>query len=237
MNDPDNIFKTLNNLKKALHFSPGAPYSVPPGYFDELAPKIIEQIYYARPTKIGEDGEIQGILEGASKSMPYQVPEGYFSHTGFSFALLKEHGKTPVFSIPQNYFGSLPENILKKIKRGNDGVFTLPHIGLKKYAVAVAIGLILLVSIGVVRNNTSEKQTEADAAGLVQKTIHNISTEQLAGFLNIPDSVLMGSDRNPETVFPELSIDFNQLLKKMSEKELKKFLEETGGDEERIFIN
>lgn len=77
MSDRQTITNELNELNSRL---PGAlhpsPFSVPPGYFEELAPQILSRI---RKQEVREELEmLSTTLGNTPRKNPYATPAGYF---------------------------------------------------------------------------------------------------------------------------------------------------------------
>lgn len=77
MMDDKNIFCNLNSIKETRRLkSFSRPFTVPPGYFDDLPLIIIKKL---QPQIVNEElQEIAPSLQNISKLSPFTVPKHYF---------------------------------------------------------------------------------------------------------------------------------------------------------------
>lgn len=82
MNEEEQIFLELNQLKNTGNFScAGSPYTVPCDYFDLLPEKIIKRINISELTN--ELASISPDLLNIPKNNVYEIPAGYFEQNSF----------------------------------------------------------------------------------------------------------------------------------------------------------
>ena len=83
MNSRNTISAELKALDSQL--SPGVntnPYSVPDGYFEGLADRILARIKSDDVSAEEEINSLSPLLAGLSRKMPFEVPADYFEETG-----------------------------------------------------------------------------------------------------------------------------------------------------------
>src|SRR5689334_9713028 len=78
MNTPNNIQDELRDLNSELPASNGTPFSVPEGYFEGFAASVMNRIHNPALSAAAEIAELSPLLSAISRTMPYQLPEGYF---------------------------------------------------------------------------------------------------------------------------------------------------------------
>jgi hypothetical protein len=117
MENRNNILKELREISPVIaDISNQAPYSVPAGYFEGLADRLLQLVK--------ADGT-SSVLPKANN--PYEVPQGYFE--GLANNILQrvkaeEAGLSPAlqqannnpYEVPQGYFEGLANNILQRVK-------------------------------------------------------------------------------------------------------------------------
>ena len=80
MTPKNNIAQELRDLESTLaDLSVQNTYSVPEGYFDRLAEKVLSRIRAMEAASAAEElGHLSPLLSQLPKTMPYTVPAGYF---------------------------------------------------------------------------------------------------------------------------------------------------------------
>ena len=80
MTRKDNILQELSELNSTLAtVTPQNPYTVPVGYFDGLAARVLNRIKAMEAANAAEElGYLSPVLSDISKQIPYSVPQGYF---------------------------------------------------------------------------------------------------------------------------------------------------------------
>lgn len=218
MNDENNIFIHLKTLSGQENET-GWPYSVSFDYFHLFAQKL--------PDRISDDANLPDILLNASKTVPYSLPDNCFVGT---------ENKT-AYTVPHNYFDEINCKIAAKIPaESKTSVRKIQKKWWQMAAAAIIIGIITLASFQIFSLNQSEKRDNA-AVNFAQQKIQSIETDQLAGFLGTSDSIFSSQTVTSSTKSPANSVDLNQLLKKISDKDLKKFLDETGDENDDFLLN
>lgn len=244
MNTKNNILQELNELRSSLGAAAPTPYVVPVGYFDEIAAQVISRIKALEaPNAWDEIVILSPVLSTISRQMPYHVPAGYFEEnittTHFianenelsaaeelnTFSpLLGSITKQNPYSLPAAYFDQLNTSNAAAEKSANKVVTMASRKWWKMAAAAVAAGVLLTVGINLY--TTSKK---ADPIASVEKA----TDAELNEFLEIADTPT-------ETAAVMVESSTKELLKDVSDEELKSFLQETsdaGVNEESIKLN
>ena len=158
--------------------------------------------------RISDEQAVPAVLKDVSKKMAYAVPPGYFNNLGVKI-------NHPANSASTN-----------RIRR----IYSWRHL----VAAAVTIGIIVLISVLFIQQNN---QNGGGAASFAQQKIKTVPTEQLKSFLNSTDNNISQNSALSSTKSDNKVIDFNQLFEKIPDKDLKIFLEETGGIDDDFLIN
>lgn len=196
-------------------------FTVPPGYFEELAQKI----------------RSQAILYPAEKRESLQVPEGYFNtlsdrilarvHSSeaeevLSPLLASLRDKNP-FTVPPHYFHSFSGDVIRKINIPGAKVITMASRkkqGWKYAAAAIVTGIIALASLQLFTKNTAGgDQTASIAASMpdyirlslqyktpeaLSEGIASLSDEDIVNYLekngNITDNELLIKDADVQNL-------------------------------------
>ncbi len=143
MTRKENILQELNELNSTLAtITSQNPYTVPVGYFDGLAARILNRIKAIEAANAVEElGYLSPALSGISKQIPFSVPEGYFEglaekamqsiseSSDYQTAneemetlspLLNGLKKEMPYSVPQGYFDGLAGKALQAVNKSND---------------------------------------------------------------------------------------------------------------------
>jgi hypothetical protein len=244
MNTTNNILQELTGLNSSLKAVVTTPYVVPVGYFDGLAAQIINRVKALEAENaLDEITILSPVISNISRQMPYQVPAGYFednivnSHfvthqNELSAAeelsslspLLGSINKQNLYSLPEGYFEQLTNIPIADEKPATKVVTMAGRKWWKMAAAAVVAGVLLTVGINFYTANK-----KADPIASVEKA----SDSELNDFLEITDT-----PTEMATVTVETST--KELLKDVSDDELKSFLQETsdeGVSEESLKLN
>jgi len=143
MTRKDNILQELNELNSTLAtITPQNPYTVPVGYFDGLAARVLNRIKAMEAANAVEElGYLSPVLSGISKQLPFSVPQGYFEglaekamqsiseSSDYQTAneemetlspLLNGLKKEMPYAVPQGYFDGLADKTLQAVNQNND---------------------------------------------------------------------------------------------------------------------
>ncbi|MFT4092575.1 MAG: hypothetical protein QM640_02960 [Niabella sp.] len=216
MNDEENIFPTLDRLKKEGVSSTG-PYQLPGRYFDELEQYLHTAIY----TNIPEKAELTEypLLQSINKKMPFTLPANYLSET----QMLPD---IPVpYKIPGQYFKSVEQRVLKKLKIAAACKISPVRYWYKIAAAAMITGAIAWGAYQYIHNIALENTPPV----YTDRNIENISSEELSNFVE--------DENNLNIDVPSRAMDENRIFKNVSSSELRNFLDDPGNDEKNAFIN
>ncbi len=263
MTPKNNIAQELMELESSLtDLSAQTTYSVPEGYFEGLAERMLSRIRAMQAATAAEElGHLSPILSQLPKSMPYKVPAGYFEEMESTLISVAMYGEQEVseelgnispllsglkkempYSVPAGYF----DTVTAPAAAENKPAKIVSMGGSRKWfryaAAAVVTGVIAILgflyatrdSIGS-REGTSVARFEKSVLKEIKKTSDNELTEFVKQF----DEAGLRTD---ETASTDPNKEVKELLKDIPENELKQFLNETAEteastDEETIFMN
>jgi hypothetical protein len=240
----------LNHLSRSLTSIHGQmPYTVPAGYFEGLAEQVLRRIKAMEAATVSEElSELSPLLAGLSKKMPYSVPVDYFEqlHTEESAAtelasispLLSGLKKEMPYSVPAGYFEDLVDSVAKKAVKKETKVIAITSRKWFRYAAAaVMVGVIATLAFLKFGNDEPKaSQPLAKFEKNLNKEIKKMSEKELNDFLQYSAAGLDGT----ENVKIDNIDDAKELLKDVSESEMKTFLEETADvepDAEPVMMN
>ncbi len=259
MDNQNNIQDELKSLNSSLpvNNSPN-PFSVPEGYFDGLAARILAKIKEQSFSAADELQELSPLLAGLSKKLPYTLPEDYFNKNiaGLSSFLKEEEssvlalvGKQLPYQVPQGYFESLPEQMVAKLTRPQAKVVPFFSRTWMRVAAAAVVGGILFVGSYQLLKSGEETAPTATAyqsadttQNLVAKTdkttvvqdIQKLSTKELDEFMSaVP--VNPAKLQKTTTQLTEKT-ELKTLLEDVSEKEIDTFLEQIPTSDDDLFV-
>lgn len=258
MDDQNNIQDELRSLNSSLPVNNNPyPFSVPEGYFDGLAERILATVKEQSTSAADELQALSPLLAGLSKEMPYSVPEGYFERNAAQppFFLTEEEspvlaaiGKALPYTVPQGYFENVPQQIMAKLVRPKAKV--VPFFSRTWARVAVAATIAGIVFIGGYRllNNKPETVTAATArqpadttgnltaanGSSVSQYIQNSSVEELNEFMKtLP---VNNARMQRATLAPTEKKEIREWLKEVPEKEIDAFLEDLPTADENLLV-
>ena len=239
MTPKNNIAQELRDLESTLaDLSAQNTYSVPEGYFEGLAEKVLSRIraIEAAPAGYFEDmestlvsvamygeqeaseelGNISPLLSGLKKEMPYSVPAGYFDTISTPVTEAHQPAKVVAMGDSRKWF--------------------------RYAAAAVVTGVVALLSI-LYFSQDNTGNTEGTLAAKFEKSmlkeIRKTSDTVLTEFVKQFDEAGLRTD---ETAATDTNKEVKDLLKDIPENELNQFLNETAEtetstDEETLFMN
>ena len=248
MTQKDNILHELNELKSSLAtINAQNVYTVPVGYFDGLAAQVLNRIKAMEATNVTEElGYLSPMLSNLSKQMPYSVPVGYFE--GFEANLLqsvresndyqtaKEELETlsPLlnglkkempYSVPQGYFEQLASTITKGENKPVIKVVSITSRTWFRYAAAaLVIGLVTIT--GFLLIGKGEKEPGGKALAKLTRDIKKMDETQKDNLIDFIDAGMSGQE-SAQVTSPNNKSEVKDLLKGISDEELKDFQEQT----------
>jgi len=120
MESRNNILSELHSISPVIaEIVPQNPYSLPPGYFEGFATKILDLVKEQTPSTVLID-----ITQN-----PYQEPQGYFEKFPEQIlqvvkkeevSVVLKNASTNPYETPQGYFEGLADRILSHVKENND---------------------------------------------------------------------------------------------------------------------
>ena len=219
---------------------PGNPYSVPEGYFEAFAQKLMERI---KSNAVDPKEELEGLsplLNSISRQVPYKMPEDYFNELSeqalvgakaIDFVNEELENLSPlmnslkgkkVYEVPEGYFESLADNILIEARKQKPAkvIAFRPVKRVMRYAVAALVIGVMAISVWVI-----QKPSSPTVIAKIENGIQNASDEEINNFIQNNEAPL------GETVLStdaEMSVaDMKAMLADISDKELEQFATES----------
>lgn len=258
MTQRDNILQELNELKSQLAASlPVNIYTVPAGYFEGLAAQVLNRIRAMEAAAAADElAHLSPVISRLSKQMPYTVPAGYFENLAEHMAELMSNSndhssareettsispllgslkKEMPYQVPQGYFETLAGDIAAKESKTEAKVISLTSSPKWfRYAAAAVVAGIILMAGFLLFNRGGEKEAGGRVFAKVSKDMKKLNDAQkdeLIDFLNI------NGTETARVNIDNRSKEIQQLLKDVSEEELKDFQEQTEDIEEVLMTN
>lgn len=248
MNNRNTIKSELNELNSGLDaHSDATPYSVPEGYFENLAASVLAKIKGEEPVSASEEiAQLSPLLAGISRNLPYSVPDGFFednleglkaftSESEESLVLSFVDRQMP-YEVPAGYFANLPEQVLEKLSHRPAKLVPIRRRWTRLAVTAMLTGLVALSGILYFNNRASHSTNEGAASVPVAVQLKKVSTEELNEFIknaaiDITDdkAQVTAKNRSPKK-------ETRQLFNDVSDRELEAFLNQMPTEEE-IDIN
>ncbi len=242
MNNRNTIQDELNELNSRLNAgSSGTPYSVPEGYFEELAASVLAKIKGEETVSGSEEiTQLSPLLAAIPRTMPYAVPDNYFqSNLEGLKAFTSESEESLVLSfiekempyeVPTGYFANLPEKVLEKVSNRGAKIVPMKRSNWMRLAIAAMITGIVAVS-GIAYFNSRGGHT-TNTTVPVNMALKKASTEELNDFIK-NTAVTITDNKAPVTAKNKSAkTDRNKLFEGVSDKELDAFLNQVPTDEE-----
>lgn len=237
MTNRDNILNELNLLNSSLAgITPENIYEVPTGYFEGIAEKMLNRV---KNVNTGLENE-SNFLTGISKELPYMVPQNYFEGLEEKLMrairekadyqtvqeelesispLLSRLPKQNPYAIPDNYFDSISK------RNGPVKVISITHRKWFRYAAAAVVFGIISLGAFFFINGKAIPVGEEKAWAKVEKKVEKLSDEEIIEFVEFSDAGLNTSET--AGLHPVKNEEINDLLKDVTDSELKDFLEKT----------
>ena len=251
----------VQNEKSRLELGLSTPYSVPAGYFDNLAGEIMDRIKANNKSSVEEELEtLSPLLSKLDKKMPFSMPEGYFEELGetvmtgtraidFVNDELEKHSplmgdlkSKNVYSIPVGYFDNLPSQLLAKVKEKQPAKVVKMDFRnkfLKYAAAAVVAGVIILAGFlfinkpgGGVSTDNMVAQADDKLQQEAQGQVKLLSDDELARYIDDQTSPLQELLNFSNSDLS--SEDVKMMLADVPDDELKQYLEDYSGGSETI---
>lgn len=240
------IIQELSELGSSFSDIPARNmFTVPQGYFDELAVFVMNRIKALNSTNPQEELNcLSPFLNEISRELPYSVPPNYFrelpdalmegirSHEDYQTAdeelsslspLLSSIGNKNPYAVPAGYF----ENFGKDVNLKSDSkppVKVISIVNRKWFrfaAAAVVTGFIAMT--GVLLFFTDSPIRTSNTHEWVEKNMKKVSTDEIDSFIQ--------ADEQPTATAK--TTDIRELMKDVSDNDIQDFLSKTnaGNDE------
>jgi hypothetical protein len=246
MNRSNHIQDELNGLNSSLPSEVNSgPYAVPDGYFDEFAATVLARIKGSQSLTAAEEiSQLSPLLAGISRSMPFELPAGYFQSNidvlpAITFdeeesLVLSFIDKEMPYEVPRGYFANFPEQVLETAEANRPRVVKMSGRKWIRMAVAAMIAGIVAFSgityfsgnrnsTGSSNNTVAVNQTTGTQRQDLKKDLKTVSTEELDAFIKTT-AVTVNTTATAQNT-PKAS-DVKTFLKDVSDKELDQFLDE-----------
>ncbi|MBC7875479.1 MAG: hypothetical protein H7Y01_15870 [Ferruginibacter sp.] len=263
MTQKDNILKELSELNSTLAtITPQNVYTIPVGYFDGLAAQVLNRIKAMEAATAGEElNYLSPLLGSFSREMPYTVPSGYFEsleeklvqtalesndyHTAKEeletlSPFLSGLKKQMPYSVPQGYFESLSagrpdlaEKITAPQTQTTAKVISITRRKWFRYAAAAVItGMIAMAGFLYFGG---EKEPGGKILAKFTRDVKKMDDTQKDNLADFIDAGMNGQES--AQVGPDKSNEVKDLLKGVSEEELKDFEEQTEDIQDILMTN
>ena len=241
-------YDKIQELKELDSMLGGLPsqniYSVPEGYFEDLAIQVLKRVKALEAGNAGEElTQLSPLLSGISKVGPFELVGGYFD--GFEekimatirqsedyqtageelsvlSPLLSGIGKQNPYTVPQGYFENFGNNIyLKSPTQQKARTVSMVNRKWFRYAAAaIVVGFIALTGIQFLNNNSGGISHPTEVIDL-----KNVSTDDINNFILVTDE---GATEQTSVA----KSDIKDLMKDVSDKDLQDFLNKTSAETE-----
>ena len=225
--------KKINDELKGLESSlPGesnpGPFSVPEGYFDNLAGNILARIQGQELSARDEIENLSPLLASINRETPFTVPQGYFDEKIDQLPMFQDDPRSAIlelveritpYHVPYDYFDELPSRILRKVSpRGS--VINRKTSWMRMTVAATLLGIILVSGLWFLDSQKNKNVTLA-------AQMKNVTNQELDEF--IMNSTLVPSTESAETA--SATTEVKKLLNDVADNELEKFLNEVPSDD------
>jgi hypothetical protein len=252
MTPKNNIAQELRDLESSLaDLSAQNTYSVPEGYFDQLADRVLSRIRAMEAATAAEElGHLSPLLSQLPKTMPYTVPAGYFESLESTLVSVAMYGeqeaaeelenispllsglkKEMPYSVPAGYFDTISAPVAASQPAAKVVSMGSSRKWFRYAAAAVVTGVIAILGFLYLSNGNTET-TEGTSMARYQKSmlkeLKKTSDTELNEFVKQFDEAGLSAE---ETASTDTNKEVKELLKDIPETELKQFLDETAETE------
>jgi hypothetical protein len=246
MDNRNIIQDELKALDSSLPASPDSlSFSVPDGYFEGLAASVMARIKSSESTAAEEIAQISPLLAGISRTMPFTVPDHYFTENLESLSavvgaepvseLLSPAGKSMPFSLPEGYFDGLGTQVLDRVERPRAKVISMGSHKWMRWAAAAMIAGVVTISGISYFGSSNKAQVTVDNPQWVATNLKNVSAKDIDEFVRAAD-VTASSSVTAQNKGVKNN-DVKKLLQDVSTKDLDAFLEQVPAEDEELAIN
>ena len=200
------------------------PYSVPQGYFENLAATILNRIHSENVSSKDEISMLSPLLAGIPRKMPFELPSGYFAESAGNVLpsihqeeslVLSFISKEMPYQVPQGYFMNLPDKILEKLDTSRGKMISMRTKWMRMAAAAVVTG-ILAIS-GILYFNRDQPVPAGSESIAIE--VEKASQEELDAF--ITSTTGTSTTQEQKSAITE---EAKALLDDVSDQELEAFL-------------
>jgi len=242
MTQSNNILQELRELESSLAGQPVQNiFTVPAGYFEDFAGQMLNRIKALEAGNASEElSYLSPVLNSVSKQTPYKVPAGYFESVDARLVLIMQEqstvsaaeelesispllssiGKKMPYAVPENYFENLTNTNESHANQGHANVVSITRRKWFRYAAAAVITGIIALGALLYFNIKNKVDPNKDPEKWVAKNTKKIDPKAMDAFVQMADENLVVATT---PVKPE---EVKELMKDVSDKELKDFLDE-----------
>lgn len=247
MSSQKHIQDELRSLGIGLPVNNNQPFSVPEGYFDGLAARILAKVKSMEGSAQSELEEISPLLAGISKQTPFSVPSSYFEEnlTGIGAVsgeleesqVLATIGKEMPYAVPGGYFEAFPEQALKTVKPETRVVPLFSRTWMRVASAAAVAGALFFGGYQLLSSNDGDnsfatnlpaidtvQQQVASNSQPIRKEIKQVSTSELQAFVETMQTNAAKSSATKSKIESGKGMKVEELLKDVSTSEMESFL-------------
>ncbi|MBS1620885.1 MAG: hypothetical protein JST10_04985 [Bacteroidetes bacterium] len=248
MSQRNNILQELTGLNSTLATAtPQNIYTVPVGYFEELANKTLAHIKSIESDNaIAEIRYLSPFISNISGQNPYSIPEGYFadlpekmltavqSDTVYQTSkeeisnlspLLSGMSKEMPYSIPAGYFEKMsPVNSSQISTATQAKVIPIIHRKWFRYA-AAAVVISFLALGGLVFESRPGIDPDKNPDEWIARNIKKVNTDKLDDFINLTNEEFLSKSTPVDRGIKQNEI--KDLMKDVPESQIQEFINET----------
>ncbi|MBK7678491.1 MAG: hypothetical protein IPJ29_03635 [Chitinophagaceae bacterium] len=256
MSQKDNILQELNELKSNLGAIDSKKlYSVPVGYFDELASQVLNRIKAIEAATSKEElNYLSPTLNNFTRQLPFSVPQGYFEALNENLIqnviknnlaqtpkeelenlspLLSSLNKEMPFAVPKGYFEGLFSPTNPNKNKQATKIFSITNRKWFRYAAAaVVIGIVTLTGFLLLGD---EKEPGVKALAKLSRDIKKMDETQKDNLMDFVDAGMSGQETAQAN--PATNSEVKKLLQGISEEELTDFQEQTEDFQDVLMTN
>ncbi len=263
MTQNSNILQELKELKSNLvNLVPQNIYTVPEGYFENLPGKVMNRIKAMDAVQASEELTfLSPVLNTISKEMPYTLPRGYFDgleeklmqsvRDSNDYQTAKEElvtlspllsglTKQAPYQVPNGYFETLSANRSKELaiesNKPKTRVISLTYRRWFRFAAAAVITGVVALGAVLYISGINPKEPGGQALAKFTQDVKKLNDTQKNNLIEYIDGGLT-PNQDMAIMTPENTTDIKELLKGVSDKELKDFQEQTEGMEDVLMTN
>lgn len=224
----ENKSQILNELRPhsplLADASPGLPYGVPAGYFEQLPELVLDRLQASAGIPRIEDGQSFRVPQGYFETLAGNILEKIRQSEGGNeirdeleavAPLLNTISKTNVYNLPAGYFEQLE---VRTSARPAKVVAMKKVRGWMQYVAAAVISGILITGAFLYTDSSSSKELNSAENLDVPAELNKVSASELVKYFEAPDHVQFASNDPVQEV--------KQTIETVSDEELGQYLNE-----------